>query len=61
MQLINCRIYLELNWTDDCILSNAGDSSKFKITDAKLQVPIVTLSTKGNVNLTKQLSDGSVY
>ena len=32
--------------------------------DAKLHVPIVTLSTKGNVNLTKQLSDGfkrSVY
>ena len=26
--------------------------------DAKLHVPIVTLSTKGNVNLTKQLNDG---
>ena len=26
--------------------------------DAKLHVPIVTLSTKDNVNLTKQLSDG---
>ena len=31
---------------------------KFKITDAKLHVPIFTLSTKGNVNLTKQLSNG---
>ena len=32
--------------------------------DAKLYVPIVTLSTKDNVNLTKQLNDGfkrSVY
>ena len=28
--------------------------------DAKLHVPIVTLSTKDNVNLTKQLSDGSI-
>ena len=28
------------------------------MTDARLQVPIVTLSTKDNVNLTKQLSDG---
>ena len=33
---------------------SAGDSAKFKITDTKLHVPIVTLFT---VNLTKQLSD----
>ena len=26
--------------------------------DAKLHVPVVTLSTKDNVNLTKQLNDG---
>ena len=55
MPLINCKIHLELNWIEDCILSSAGDSEKFKITDAKLHVPIVTLSTKDNVNLTKQL------
>ena len=58
MPLINCKVHLELNWIEDCILSNLGDSAKFKITDAKLNVPIVTLSTKDNVNLTKQLSDG---
>ena len=58
MPLINCKIYLELNWIEFCILSSAGDSSKFKITFAKLHIPIVTLSTKDNVNLTKQLSDG---
>ena len=43
---------------------SAGDSTKFKITDAKLHIPIVTSSTKVNVNLTKQVSDGfkiSVY
>ena len=37
---------------------------KIKITDAKLHVPVVTLSTKSYVNLTKQLSNGfkrSVY
>ena len=28
--------------------------------DAKLHIPIVTLSTKDNVKLTKQLSDGSI-
>ena len=64
MPLINCKIHLELNWTGDCMLSSAGDSAKFKITDAILQVPIVTLPTKDNANLTKQLSNGfkrSVY
>ena len=45
MSLINCKIHLELNWIEDCILSSAADSAKFKIMDAKLHVPIVTLST----------------
>ena len=40
------------------MLSSAGESAKFEITDAKLQVPIVTLSTKDSVNLTKQVSQG---
>ena len=60
----NCKIYLELNWIDHCILSTAGESAKFKITDAKLHVLIVTLSTKDNVNLIQQKSNGfkiSVY
>ena len=64
MPLINCKVHLELNWIEDCILSSAGNSARFKITHAKLHVPIVTLSIKGNVNLTKQLSEGfkrSVY
>ena len=39
---------------EDC----AGLSAKFEITGAKLHVPIVTLSTKDSVNLTKQLSKG---
>ena len=58
MPLINCKINLKLSWIEDCILSSVGDSAKFKITDAKLHVPKATLSTKYNVNLTKQLSDG---
>ena len=58
MPLINCKVHLELNWIEDCILSSAGNSTKFEITDAKLHVPIVTLSTKDSVNLTKQLSEG---
>ena len=46
------------------VLSSAGNSTKFEITDAKLHVPIVTLSTKDSANLTKQLNEGfkrSVY
>ena len=58
MPLIICKIHLELNLVEDCILSSAEDSAKFKTTDAILHVPIVILSTKDNVNLTKQLTDG---
>ena len=57
MPLINCRFYPELNWIEDCTLSNARDSAKFAITDAKLHVPIVTLSTKDDAILTKQLNE----
>ena len=56
--LRNCKNHLELNRIDDCILSRAGESAKFKITDAKLHVPVVTSSTKDNVNLTKQKTNG---
>ena len=51
MPLINFKIHLELNWIEDCILSSAEDSVKFEITEAKSNVPGVTLSTKNNVNL----------
>ena len=58
MALINCKVYLELNLIEDYILSSRGNSAKFKIVDAKLHVPIVTLSTKDSANLTKQLNEG---
>ena len=72
--LINCKIHLELNWNNNVVMYGAdtyagGDNANvrdttFKITSTKLYVPIVTLSTKDNVNLTKQLNEGfkkSVY
>ena len=58
MLLINCKFYLELNWIEDCILSSSKNSAKFAIADAKLHVPIVTLSTKDSANLIKKLSEG---
>ena len=57
MPLINLKIHLELDWIKGCILSSGGDSAKFKITDVELHVHIVTLSSKNNINLTKQLVD----
>ena len=58
MPLIKCKIHLELNWIENHILSSDRDSEKCKIMDAKLHAPRVTLPTKDNVNLTKQLNDG---
>ena len=68
MPLINYKIHLELNWNNNCVMYGAdtyadGDNANnrettFEITSTKLYVPIVTLSTKDNVNLTKQLNEG---
>ena len=58
MPLINCTTNLELNCIEDYILPSAGDYAKFKIMDAKLHAPTVTLSTKDNVNMTKELNYG---
>ena len=64
MPLKNCKVYPELNWFENYILSSAGDTAKIAITDTKLHVPIVTLSFKDSTNLAKQLKKGfkrSVY
>ena len=53
MALINCKTHLELNWNKNCIMSDNDDETTFEITNTKLYIPIVTLSTKDNVNLTK--------
>ena len=58
MPLINYEIDLKLNWNEDCVMSNIAGATTLKITNTKLYVPIVALSTKNNVNLTKQLNEG---
>ena len=68
MPSISCKIHVELNWNKICAMYGpgtyaGGDSdnnreTKFQITSTKLHIPIVTLSTKDNVNLTKQLNEG---
>ena len=59
MPLIDCKIHLELNWIEDYILPSAADSAKFKITNVKLLVTIITLSTKDN-NGFKSLLIGTI-
>ena len=54
MSLINCKSHLELNWTKNCLMSDNAGETTFKLTNTKLYVPIVTLSTEDNVKLTKQ-------
>ena len=66
MPLINCKVGLSLTQGEKWILSgnSAGTAARFKIIDAKLSVPVVTLLTENNIKLTKQLNDGfkgSVY
>ena len=63
MPLINCKVELSLKWIENCLLTTATTAT-FKITDAKLYVPIVTLSAEDNVKLSKLLGEGfkrSIY
>ena len=55
MSLINCKISLYFTWSKKCVISSAVGITEFKITDTKLYVPIVTLSTEDNAKLLKQL------
>ena len=58
MPLINCEINLILTWSEDCVISSTNGETKFKITDTKLSVPVVTLSTQDNAKLWQQLKSG---
>ena len=51
MPLINCEVNLELTWSRDCVITNYTGEGKFAITETKLYVPVVTLSTQDNAKL----------
>ena len=55
MPLINWEISLNLTGSKKCVISSAIGKTEFAITDAKRYVPVVALSTEGNV---KQLESG---
>ena len=61
MPSINFEISLELEWSEKCVSvagTAANRKSELKITDTKFYVPVVTLSTQGNIKLLKQLESG---
>ena len=55
MPLINCDVNLILTWSKDCVITNSTGEGKFAITEIKLYVPVVTLSTKDNEKLLQRL------
>ena len=58
MPLINCEVNLILTWSSTCVITNSTGAGTFAITDTKLYVPVVTLSTKENSKLLQQLKSG---
>ena len=55
MPLINCEVNLILTWSKDCVITNSTGEGKFEITETKLYVPVLILSTKDNEKLLQQL------
>ena len=58
MPLINCEVNLLLTWSKDCVITSSTGEGKFAITETKLYVPVVTLSTQDNAKLLQQLKSG---
>ena len=61
MLLINCEVNLILTWSTTCVLAAVGDANQaatFAITNTKLYVPVVTLSTQENTKFFQQLKSG---
>ena len=61
MPFIDCKITLDLNWSENCIImatNVAAQARTFSITNTKLYVPVVTLSTQDNAKLLEQLKFG---
>ena len=61
MPLINCEVNLILTWSSTCVLITTNipnQNATFAITDTKLYVPVVTLSTQENTKFLQQLKSG---
>ena len=58
MPLINCEVNLISKWSSTCVITNSTSAGIFEITDTKLYVPVVTLSTQDNSKLLQHLKSG---
>ena len=58
MPLIKCEVNLILTWSSTCVVTNSNGAGAFAITDTKLYVPVVTLSTQENTKFLQQLKSG---
>ena len=61
IRFINCEVELILTWFASCAIiytDVANQVPTFKITEANLYVPLVTLSTQNNAKLLSQLKSG---
>ena len=47
-----------MTWSSTCVITNSNGAGTFEITDTKLYVPVVTLSTQENTKLLQQLKSG---
>ena len=47
-----------MTWSSICVISSATEETKFKITDKKIYVQVVTLLTQDNAKLLQQLKSG---
>ena len=58
MPLINCEVNQILTWSRDFVMTSSTATGKFSITETKLYVPVVNLSTQDNAKLVQQLKSG---
>ena len=58
MPLINCEVNLIFTWSSTCVITESNGAGTFAITDTKLYVPAVTLSTQENTKSLQQLKSG---
>ena len=58
MPLINCEVNLILTSSKDCVITNSTGARKFPVTETKLYVLVVTLSTQDDAKCLQQLKYG---
>ena len=74
LSLINCKIELELTWSKYCVISEASKTTAveranpadetlttgatFQTNNAKLYVPVVTLTNHDNIKFSENIKQG---